>query len=96
VLEAMHAALPIITTCVGGIPELVRDGQEGILIDPANPGAIVEAVIRLSKDSALRVRLAEAARHRAQSLFSIESMVGRTCALYESVLAARAGTPRSG
>jgi glycosyltransferase involved in cell wall biosynthesis len=87
IVEAMHAGLPIITTKVGGIPELVRDGQEALLIEPAAPGAIAEAVCRLARDRELAAHLGQAARRRAENEFSIEAMVRRTESIYEQLLA---------
>ncbi|MCX7626779.1 MAG: glycosyltransferase [Candidatus Sumerlaeaceae bacterium] len=86
IVEAMHAELPIITTGVGGIPELVRDGEEALLIEPRNPHQIAEAVCRLATDRALARRLAAAAKARAQAEFSIEAMVRKTEQIYEELL----------
>ena len=90
ILEAMHAGLPIITTRVGGIPELVRDGVEAILIPPANPEAIAQAVCKLAEDPAVARRLGENAQKRAEEVFSVEAMVGKITEIYESFLRKKA------
>lgn len=86
VLEAMHAGLPIITTRVGGIPELVRDRKEALLIDAANVEQMTAAVIELAGNGDLRQKLSLAARARAESEFSISSMVQKMQDLYERAL----------
>lgn len=86
ILEAMHAGVPIVTTNVGGIPELVRHEEEALVIRPSRPDEIASAVIRMAGDEHLRLRLAHAAHARAQQEFTIEKMVRRTEELYERVL----------
>ncbi|MBI3595922.1 MAG: glycosyltransferase [Nitrospirae bacterium] len=58
-LEAMSCGLPIIASHVGGIPEVVADGENGILIPPAKVNAIIEAIHRLTNDSLLRSRISQ-------------------------------------
>jgi glycosyltransferase involved in cell wall biosynthesis len=58
-VEAMAASLPVVATAVSGIPELVRDGENGLLVPPDDPGALAEAITRLGKDPLLRERLAD-------------------------------------
>lgn len=91
VIEAMHAGMPIITTRVGGIPELVRDGVEALLIDPARPDQIESAVERLAGDPELRERLAHTARTRAQTEFSVEAMTAKYQDTYQELLPEKAG-----
>jgi len=69
VLEAMFAGLPVVTTAVGGIPEMVLDGETGLLIPPGDEAAIADAVERLLGDDDLRIAMGEAARARAHSRF---------------------------
>ncbi|NMG75569.1 glycosyltransferase [Aromatoleum diolicum] len=61
-LEAMAMQLAVISTIVSGIPELVRDEETGLLVDPDHPTALARAIRRLAGDPALRTRLGEAAR----------------------------------
>ena len=62
IVEAMSAGVPVVTTPVGGIPELVRDGETGLLVPPDDADALARALGRLLEDAALRDRLAAAGR----------------------------------
>ena len=75
VLEAMAAGTPSIATRVQGTPELIEDGVSGLLVPPADPGALAEAIDRLYKDETLRVSMGMAAKQLAEQ-FSMENMVG--------------------
>lgn len=68
VLEAMATGLPVVATAVGGVPELVRDGETGLLVPPHDPEALGGEIGRLVADPDLRVRLGRAARERAEEL----------------------------
>lgn len=69
-LEAMSYGVPVISTRVGGIPELVRDGIDGYLIEAGDQAALEDRLGRLASDAALRSRMGEAARHRVATVFS--------------------------
>lgn len=86
ILEALHAGVPVIATRVGGIPEIIRDGREGILIEPRRPDQIAEAVIRMTRNWALRAEFSRAADVRAQTIFSISTMTTRMEAIYTQAL----------
>jgi len=77
ILEAMEAALPVVATAVGGIPECVLPGETGILVPPADSHALAEAIIALLPDPARRRRFGEAGRRRVRENFSIDSQVPR-------------------
>jgi glycosyltransferase involved in cell wall biosynthesis len=64
-VEALAAGVPVVAARVGGLPEVVRDGKEGLLVPPSDPAALADAVSRLWKAPALRRRLAAGARRRA-------------------------------
>ena len=66
-VEAMGSGTPVIATAVGGIPEIVRDGQEGLLISPGSSEQLANAIKQLLKEEDLRMRLAQAALRRADS-----------------------------
>jgi glycosyltransferase involved in cell wall biosynthesis len=68
-LEAMAMGVPVVATSVSGIPELVRDGRNGLLIEPDDPVALADAVARLIDDRALGVELGRAARHTVTDTF---------------------------
>jgi glycosyltransferase involved in cell wall biosynthesis len=78
VAEAAAAGVPAIAARVGGVPEVVADGETGLLIPAGNPGALAAALDRLLGDDTLRLDMGAAARCRAEALFSLETMVATT------------------
>jgi len=86
ILEAMSFGVPVIATTVGGIPEIVRDGVEGLLVAPDDAPAIADRVLRLAGDPELRRRLGAQARVRAQE-YSARRMTLEYLDLYRSVTA---------
>lgn len=86
VMEAMAAGLPVVATAVGGTPEVVEDGKTGLLVPPADPIALAQAITRLLEDTDLRSALGRAGYERVVKLFSVEQMVRQTEALYEELL----------
>ena len=86
-LEAMAAGLPVVATAVGPVPEVVVDGQTGLLVPPEDPPALAEAVARVLLDPALAERLGRAGRARVEQEFTVERTVERTDALYRELLA---------
>lgn len=91
VLEAMSAGLPVVATAVGGTPELVRDGDNGILISPDGDGALAQTLAGLVAAPAERQRLAAAAK-RTLKQFHPAQMIEQT----QAVLQACAGTQGEG
>lgn len=89
-LEAMAQAVPVVATAAGGVPEIVRDGRDGLLVPPGDPEALARALGRLLSDEALRDRLAAAGRRRVASDFSQDRTVAATEAVYRRALAAPA------
>jgi glycosyltransferase involved in cell wall biosynthesis len=89
VLEAMAAALPVVASAVGGIPELVVDGETGLLVQPRDPAGMAAALRRLLDDPDLRQRLGEAARRRAEERFDLPRFLQAHLKLYEAELASR-------
>jgi glycosyltransferase involved in cell wall biosynthesis len=71
ILEAMAAGLPVVSSRVGGVPELVVDGETGLLVPPGDPAAMAAALGRLLADAGLRRRLGAAGRERAQRCFDV-------------------------
>lgn len=87
-LEAGSVGVPAVATRVGGIPEIVTDGETGLLIDaPPNAEAIAAAVGRLLDDAPLRARLGAGARERFDAQFTAERWATRCRAIYDDVLA---------
>ncbi len=85
-LEAMAAGIPPVVTRVGGIPEVVVDGHDGILVDAGAPDELARAVALLLDDPAYARRLGAAAAARSAQ-FDLATAVERTQAIYDSVLA---------
>jgi glycosyltransferase involved in cell wall biosynthesis len=82
ILEAMAMGKPIVATNVGGIPEVVEEGQTGFLVPPKDPKAIADRVLSLCRDSARRLQMGRAARARVEDNFTVQSVSGRLEAIY--------------
>lgn len=87
VLEGMAAGKPVIASRVGGIVELIRDGETGLFITPGRPDELAAALLRLAADPVLRARLGHAARQAVNAEFSAPCMTGRIVAVYDRLLA---------
>jgi glycosyltransferase involved in cell wall biosynthesis len=85
-LEAMSWGRAIVATRVGGVPDVVEDGQEALLVEPGDPAALAAALERLLGDAALRARLGAAAARRAAAM-SEEAIWGQLDALYRELAA---------
>lgn len=81
-LEAMSHSLPVLTTPVGGIPEVIESDRNGLMVEPGNVDAIERALERLLRSSAERERLGAAARATIAERYSLESSIERLAALY--------------
>jgi glycosyltransferase involved in cell wall biosynthesis len=75
VLEAMAAGVPVIATDVGGVPEVIRHGVNGILVPSGNAAALEGALATLASSSEMRLRMAAAGRERVEREFRIERVV---------------------
>lgn len=82
ILEAMSHGLPVVSTRVGGIPEQVREGQEGLLVEAGNVDALTAALARLAGDPALRRAMGERGRARVEAVYSIERIATQLRELY--------------
>jgi glycosyltransferase involved in cell wall biosynthesis len=87
VLEAMAEGVPVVATRVGGIPELVADGETGVLVEPDDAAGLGAALGRLADDDALRIRLGDAGRSRVREQFDPADAARRVVAVYEELLA---------
>ncbi|MDQ7857872.1 MAG: glycosyltransferase [Armatimonadota bacterium] len=86
IIEAMMSGLPIVATTVGGVPEVVVEGETGLLVSPQDPEALARALERLLGDGALRHRMGAAGRQRALREFAADRMLRQTAMLYARVL----------
>jgi glycosyltransferase involved in cell wall biosynthesis len=83
-LEAMHAGLPVIASGVGGIPEVIRNPTEGILVPPADDAVLADALERLILSQEERQALGQAAMRRAREAFGADVMADQYEALFRS------------
>jgi L-malate glycosyltransferase len=93
-LDAMACSRAIVATRAGGIPEIVEDGVNGLLVPPRDHGAMAKAIVGLLKDEGERRRMGEAGFARVQARFTVERMVAETASVYARVggTGHRAGT----
>lgn len=94
-LESMAAGVPVVATTVGGNPEVVLDGETGLLVPPRNPSALAEAICRVLRTPGLRNTLGQAGRRRVLNHFSNERMIRNVERLYEELLDANRRRPRA-
>jgi len=85
-VEYMSAGTAVISTAVGGTPEIVRDGENGFLIEPRNEGQLAERLSRLVRDPKLRREFGRAARETIRSRFSEDRMIDRFISLYGGMI----------
>ena len=85
-LEAMARGRPVVATPVGGTPELVTDGETGLLVPPRDPEALAEALRRILDDPGLARRLGEAARARVAERFTASEQERRMLEIYDDVV----------
>src|SRR5258705_3036309 len=81
-LDAMAAARPIVATTAGGIPEIVEDGVNGLLVPPRDHRALADAIVRALKNPALRQQMGDAGFARVNERFTVERMVEQTAGVY--------------
>ena len=85
-VEAMACGLPVVTTGISGIPEVVRDGVNGLLVPTENAEALADALVRLSRDQALARRLAREAQSTVSQLFDGRRFAAELAALFKEAV----------
>lgn len=90
VMEAMSSALPVVATTVGGVPELVCDGETGLLVPPRNPSALAEALTKLLDAPRLRAAFGEAGRSVVKRHFGLTDKIRDLEKVYEGLLSTEA------
>jgi colanic acid/amylovoran biosynthesis glycosyltransferase len=81
IMEAMATGLPVVSTTIGGIPEMVVENETGFLVQPGDASALASRIEKLADDRALAQTLGRAGYQRAQELFSIDKNVRELCTL---------------
>ncbi|MEM9177724.1 MAG: glycosyltransferase family 4 protein, partial [Myxococcota bacterium] len=89
VLEAMAAGCPVVASAVGGVPEFLVDGENGLLFPSESVAALVAAIERLLDDRALAARLGAAARRDVQARFGVDAVAAETEAFHRDVVSDR-------
>jgi glycosyltransferase involved in cell wall biosynthesis len=86
VLEAMACGLPVVATPVSGTAELVRHGENGLLVRPADPASLARAILRLMEDGPLREAQGREARRLVEGGYSWDAVAAKTLAVYRELL----------
>lgn len=89
-IEAMAAGRAVISTRVGGVPDLIDNNVTGVLVEPGDPQAYAQNLIALLDSRTLRERLAEAARKKVRSLYTADRLTRDICGLYREALGSSA------
>jgi glycosyltransferase involved in cell wall biosynthesis len=84
-LDAMACGRPIVATEAGGIPEIVEDGVNGLLVPPRDAPALARAIVDALKNEELRTRMGAAGLARVHERFTVERMVAETVSVYARV-----------
>ena len=92
-IEALAGGRPVVATRVGGVPDVVRDGIDGYLVEPGNVDALAERLGRLAADPELAARMGEAGRERVLDRYSVERLVDDVDDLYRRLLAEKGLSP---
>lgn len=92
IAEAMATSIPVVSTDVGAVRELVEDGVTGLVVPPLDAHAIASAILRLLGDGAMRQGMGEAARRRAMERFDISVCAGRHLEAFELAIRHRASS----
>ncbi len=90
-LEAMASGLPVIATRVGGNPDLIRDGETGILVDAENAEQLAEAIKNVLGDKNRAQQLGEKARKTVEEMFSLPAIANQYISLYDELAGAENG-----
>ena len=95
-MEAMAMEIPCIATWIAGIPELIRDGVDGLLVAPGDVQSLANAIMRLMDDAALQRRLGRSGRRRILEGYDVATNVGRLADVFSRRLAEAVGPAAAG
>lgn len=85
ILEAMAAGVPVISTTVGGIPDVIDRGVDGLLLEPGDVGALADAIVLLLENAGMRAAMGVAARQKIAAGFSADKVLPQLEAIYRSL-----------
>src|SRR3954447_16932466 len=88
VIEALAAGRPVVATSVGGVPDVVRDGEDGFLVEAGATGEVADRLARLARDPALRAQMGKHGRERVVPRYAVDRLVADVDELYRSLLSA--------
>lgn len=86
IIEAQAAGVPVVSTRVGGVVDIIEDGRNGLLAAANDPGDLADKILKIYKDNELAERLALEGRSRVEKNFDSETMTKRTIAVYEEAI----------
>ena len=86
ILEAQAVGVPVVATSVGGVVDIINDGETGLLVLPKDPDGMARAVVRVLNDKKFAAQLAEAAKQKLRKQFTLEHMASQTLKVYEELL----------
>ena len=89
VIEALASERPVVATRVGGVPDVVRDGEDGFLVEPGDVEQLADRLAVLARDPELRGRMGRAGRERVLPRYGVEQLIDNVDALYRSLLAGK-------
>ena len=86
VIDALALGKPVVGTCAGGIPEIIRDGETGRLVAPADPAALAGGIIDLLTDPEQAKQMGRRGQEMVRKNFSIDAMVDKNIEVYQHIL----------
>jgi glycosyltransferase involved in cell wall biosynthesis len=90
-LLSLSLGVPVVATRVGAFPEVITDGETGMLVEPGDRAALAAAITRALGDPHLRARMAEGGRRIARDTYSWPAIAGRTAVLFTALAAPASG-----